>query len=877
MKLPSDWRDVLWTAPVWLGLALVMWITLSIAVQRPGEGVRSLRGTWSAEYSSMTGTEPVLLELPGLLIHQGIPTTDLVIARKTVKVDSTQLHALWLDAPLYSATVRWDGLEIARLGDPTLEGDAYRKDGSLLAVLPPSDPNVDHILELVLRGDYGRGGVYGRILFGPVNEVVASSSAHETQRLSLALGLSLLAFLPLTVATRRPLRPAYIFYGLFACCLATLSYGQSDISASMLPNALQSIRLQRLAEGPLAALLIAFMGSFLYGKTSPAQQWFLRLGLVSSAAGLFWPASSLYTLESLQDVTLLVGIPWFILLLYQGVKLRIPGIWIIVILAGFPSVIGVIPEIFHSHGMRDGTSHLFEASLLLVGGCGAALILRDAKTSARHERLIARSVDAMIGVNVQGLIHDANPAAMGMLGADCLNRNIFEFVDAQDHPLMLAHIQRGVKSGDRADFQLADSGGIEVESLATPLERELALLVIRDVTVRKNIDRGMLQAARHETVVLLLGGIAHDFNNMLGTLLAHVGFLQSTVDNPKILHRMGRMENTIARASQLTRRLLTITRGSSTELGPTNLHRVCRDAIELIEPTLPENVSLAFTIPDSLPPAYAEGAELEQVLVNLMVNARDAVEGGGTIHLVVHAFQLTDGARGICIMVEDDGPGVPMELREDVFKPFVTTKGRGTGLGLAVASQVAKDHHGRIWYEDRPGGGARFLLALRHADAVVEAPTPLPQGRKVLLVEDKRVLLEEYSRALTAAGYDVTAYEDPTLAAAWLMASSPDVLVTDVVMEGLSGIDLATLCSHRYPKCPVLLVSGFIPDESMAMNGWHRLHKPVRAARLVATVGRICRRAERAERGEPDITCVTYLFPSLEDMTAAAVGLDTGR
>ena len=143
-----------------------------------------------------------------------------------------------------------------------------------------------------------------------------------------------------------------------------------------------------------------------------------------------------------------------------------------------------------------------------------------------------------------------------------------------------------------------------------------------------------------------------------------------------------------------------------------------------------------------------------------------------------------------------------------------------------------------------------------------------------MIVEDEAVLLDHYTRALRDEGYDVTAMASPTESADWLLDNEPDILVTDVVMEEMSGLQLANLCRHQYPSCPVLLVTGFIPEEHLVKPDWQRLQKPVRASRLIATVGRMRRRAERLARGEPEeITNVTYRFPSLESLCGADLGL----
>ena len=866
-----DWREALFLAPAWLAIALLLFVTVSISAGSLSPRVQRLTGDWVGKIEAGDRSWSKVVAYPGLLQRQGVPSSSLVRSARGVQVDGPEPMALWVDAPCCALIANWDGEEVGRSGNPMAFGAHDRRLGSLLAIVPPTEPGSEHTIELVLRGDFGKGGITGNILFGPADDVFRAASAQETQRLALALGLSLLAFLPLTVAAGRRSRSPYLFYGLFASCLALQSYAQSNAGSDLIGTAEAALRLQRVAGGALAPLMIGFLFAYVYGDIDRYVKAFLAIGVTLALAGLVTPAGWLYGLEIVQDITLALGIPWFVYLLFQGVRRKVPGAWLLVGLTLLPVMFGVIWEIILTHGMRTGQSQLFEASLLMVGGTGAALMLKDALVSARHEQLISSSVDAMVVVGESGLISDANPSAEAVLGP-CIDRNLLEYVEAEDHPVVRAHIQRGRKGGDRVEFRLSPEIEGVVESLATPLDPDITLLVLRDVTQRKHIDRSLIHAARLETVGLLLGGIAHDFNNMLGTLLAHVGWLQVRIDDAPAQDRMERMESTIDRASQLTRRLLTIARGSSAELGAIDLAAVCRNAVELVEPTLGSNIGLELQLPPQLPPVHGDAAELEQVLVNLLVNARDAMDDGGRVRLAVRAFQLQDGARGVCAMVEDNGPGVPDEVRSEIFQPFITTKGRGTGLGLAVASQVARDHHGRIWHEERPGGGARFLLALRHADAVDQAPAPLPEGRSVLLVEDERVLLEDYSTALRNAGYDVTAMGDPAQAASWMLGRKPDILVTDVVMDGLSGLELATLCSHRYPDVPVLLVSGFIPDDNLAYSTWHRLHKPLRAARLVSTVGHLRRRAERAERGEMDITRVTYLFPTLQELTAERVG-----
>ncbi|MEZ4242091.1 MAG: ATP-binding protein, partial [Myxococcota bacterium] len=424
------------------------------------------------------------------------------------------------------------------------------------------------------------------------------------------------------------------------------------------------------------------------------------------------------------------------------------------LLGVLPVAVAVITEIALTHGLRAGDSHVGTAGLLFAGALGAALVVRDAEHGEQHERLVKGSIDAMVTVDREGRLRDANPAARRLLAplvedaaqhgdpADD-NAPLLSLVTPDDRPTVRTHLARALARADRTEFRTRTDRVLE--SLATPLGTDLIILTLRDITIRRELDQGLLQAARMETVGVLLGGIAHDFNNMLSTLLAHLGLLRTQTEDPRARDRIDRMESAVDRASELTRRLLTVARGTGSELGPVDLRRVVLGAVELVEPTLPSGVRLKTTMPQEMAPVLGAAGDLEQVIVNLLVNARDAVGNRGTIRVAARPFRHGERGLGTALMVEDDGPGVPPGRKDEVFQPFVTSKARGTGLGLAVSRQILRDHHGRIWVEDRPGGGARFLLALRHADTS-EIPQPPPEQRRIVLVEDEVVLLEDYER-----------------------------------------------------------------------------------------------------------------------------------
>jgi signal transduction histidine kinase/CheY-like chemotaxis protein len=860
--------------PAWIGLLVVIGLVVVTSSRPVTSGVRDLGGAWHAEVHADGDRFERIVELPGLYSLAGIPWDARVIASRDVTVGAEPL-ALFVDRPQYAVTATWDGRAIGGVGDPAASGADARSTRSLFALLPPSEPGSTHQLGLDLRGDLGKGGVLGTILIGPVADVHTASLVTEVQRVALSLGLALLAALPLAVAARGAWRPAYVAYGLFATALSVQSAAQSNLVAEMLADALVVTRVLRTITPVIGPLTVIFAARFVRGRLEPVDRGIGALGAGLSVLGVLAPPWGLYTLELVGEGVFVVSAARFAHLAAIGVRSRAPGSMLLAVAVG-PVFVALVSEITLTHGLRSGGSYAATAGLLFAAALGAALVIRDAEHGEQHERLVRGSIDAMVTVAPGGRISDANPAARRLLGPLVQEVGLLQVVKKDDRIAVQAHLSRALQRADRTEFRTLEDRVLE--SLATPLGPDLITLTLRDITIRRELDQGLLHAARMETVGVLLGGIAHDFNNMLSTLLAHLGLLRTQVSDARARERIDRMESAVDRASELTRRLLTVARGTGSELVSVDLAEVVAGAVELVEPTLPPGVKLRTTLPTQMSPVLGAAGDLEQVIVNLLVNARDAVGATGTIRIAARPFRHGERGLGTALMVEDDGPGVVEGRKDDVFQPFVTDKQRGTGLGLAVSRQILRDHHGRIWVEDRPGGGARFLVALRHAGAA-EAPAPLPDRRRIVLVEDEVVLLEDYERALTDAGYEVSAFPNGAEAAVWLPNHDLDLLVTDLVMPGMNGLDLARVCLERHPHTPVLFVSAFIPHESLRAlpdGTWHALHKPVRAERLVSTVGRLRRRAERKAGGDDEITWVNYLFPDLADLTAAHLGFDTG-
>jgi two-component system, cell cycle sensor histidine kinase and response regulator CckA len=337
----------------------------------------------------------------------------------------------------------------------------------------------------------------------------------------------------------------------------------------------------------------------------------------------------------------------------------------------------------------------------------------------------------------------------------------------------------------------------------------------RSAEERAELEHRLAQAQRLESVGQLAGGVAHDFNNLLSVILTCVGFAtrELPADHPvrDDVEEIGRAAD---RAAALTRQLLMFSRREVVKPEVLDVGGLVRDLERLLNRTLSERIALRITVGPGLVPVLADRAQLEQVLVNLAVNARDAMVQGGTLAIAVGG--APDGVR---ITVVDDGSGMPAEVRDRAFEPFFTTKdpGQGTGLGLATVHGIVTDSGGTVEIESAPGQGTVVTIYLPGCEEQVVPAEPQAEpdelastAARVLVVEDQEPVRRQACRILEAHGYEVSGAGAAEEA---LEGWQPvDVLVTDIVMPGMTGQQLAQIAMQRNPDLRVVYMSGHTED-----------------------------------------------------------------
>jgi two-component system cell cycle sensor histidine kinase/response regulator CckA len=393
------------------------------------------------------------------------------------------------------------------------------------------------------------------------------------------------------------------------------------------------------------------------------------------------------------------------------------------------------------------------------------------------------------------------------------------------------------------DF-LTKSGERRIGLLSADLMKisgeECSLGILEDVTDRKLLEQQFHQAQKMEAIGRLSGGIAHDFNNLLGVIIGYSEVLEDRLKRNTVLRENAKEIGKAAqRAASLTRQLLAFSRQQMLEPKVVNLNAVVSDTRTMLQRLIGEDIELKGVLAPDLGHVKADKGQIEQIIMNLVVNARDAMPHGGKLILETSNVEVDEAfarehppvvpGRFVLLTVMDTGIGMDKETQARIFEPFFTTKekDKGTGLGLAVVYGVVKQSDGYIWVDSELGAGTAFKIYLPRVDEPLEEASPITDAGKssqgvetILLVEDEESLRHLTRTMLVAKNYDVL--EANTGAQALEIArqfkGTIHLLLTDVVLPGMRGPELASKMALAHPEMKVLFVSGYT-DYAVAANG----------------------------------------------------------
>ncbi|ABW69068.1 PAS domain S-box protein [Desulfosudis oleivorans] len=475
--------------------------------------------------------------------------------------------------------------------------------------------------------------------------------------------------------------------------------------------------------------------------------------------------------------------------------------------------------------------------------------------NAAHRQTLGYEPDALIGTDVMSLVHpdDRDLVATAMTDG---------FLSQSRHRMVEYRCKR------------ADGGYVWVETVGDVL-RDLdgnpkdLLFSSRDISVRKQaeaekerLSAQLMQAQKMESVGRLAGGVAHDFNNMLNVILGHAELALDQVgpDDP-LREDLTEIFDAARRSAEITKQLLAFARRQIIVPRTVYLNDTVEKMLKMLRRLIGEDIDLAWKPGSGLWPVYADAAQIDQILANLCLNARDAIDGTGRITIETQNTALDEAycaghaefvsGEYVVLSVSDDGRGMDKVTMDNLFEPFFTTKNvnEGTGLGLATVYGIVRQNNGFINVYSEPGHGATFRIYLpRHAGTPDETEArdttvlPAGNGETVLVVEDEAAVLKLTQKTLTGLGYTVLKALSPQAALKLVDShSNPiDLLITDVVMPGMNGRALSEKLKARYPTLRVLFMSGYtanvIAHRGILDEGVHFIQKPFNRVDLARKV-----------------------------------------
>jgi PAS domain S-box-containing protein len=599
-------------------------------------------------------------------------------------------------------------------------------------------------------------------------------------------------------------------------------------------------------------------------RIPPARAPILRYGVAVLSTALALIPTILLTNVS-ESRLALFGVAVMVSAWYGGWK---PG----VVATAFALTVSAYFTLANEHSPAELRTAIIRLSLFFFVAmliCWLNAALRAAQENLRRSELNFRSLvtNSPYGIcrcDSTGKILDANPAFVELLGHasadELIGQHIFGLYAEHDKWFDLADFLRSALpfKGLTAEWKRKDgvTTGVRISgrSVANGGEGMVFELFAEDVTERRALEQQLRQSQKMEAVGRLAGGIAHDFNNLLMVISGYSEFLLERLgDEPQLRAPAQEIASAAERASSLTRQLLAFSRKQMLAPRVVNLNDVATENVKMLTRMIGEDIDLVIAPSPDLWSVRADAGQIEQVIMNLAVNARDAMPSGGKLTIETSNVVLDeDYARlhspvrpgdYVMVAVSDTGAGMDAETQSHIFEPFFTTKGtKGTGLGLSTVYGIVKQSGGYIWVYSEMGRGTTFKIYLPRVASTGEAVAqfaPAPEHRKVepgtetiLLVEDEANLRYLARQYLEKQGYKVIEAADGAVAMQIAVAHEKTIhlLLTDVIMPGMNGRELAQRIAEIRPNVKILYMSGYtenvIGHNGMLDAGIRLLQKP---------------------------------------------------
>jgi two-component system cell cycle sensor histidine kinase/response regulator CckA len=493
--------------------------------------------------------------------------------------------------------------------------------------------------------------------------------------------------------------------------------------------------------------------------------------------------------------------------------------------------------------------------------------------------ILASAMDAIITIDEQQRIILFNTAAEKMFryeAASILGEPLDRLLPGRYHHSHEQHIKNFATTHvtQRQMGQLRPLSGLRSDGEEFPIEasisqieadgQRLFTVIIRDITEKKRLEAQFLRVQRMESIGTLAGGIAHDLNNVLSPILTATELLQMRTNDESTLRLLNIIQTNAVRGGEMIKQVLSFARGVEGDYALLQPNHLIKEIIKILTDTFPKNIEIVFSLSPALWHINGDATQLHQVLMNLCVNARDAMPKGGKLRIEAENIQVDDHyarmnveakpGRYVRLLVQDNGIGMTPEILDKIFDPFFTTKkpGQGTGLGLSTAAGILRSHGGFINVYSEMGKGSHFTIYLPASQnqqpanqPTVRTDLPHGNGELILVVDDEPSIREVAKETLMAFGYEVVTANDGTDALAQFAANRHDVrvVITDMMMPFMDGPATIRALKKLDPGVRIIATSGLKANSrhaeisQLGVNTF--LTKPYTAELLLRTIAHV--------------------------------------
>jgi two-component system cell cycle sensor histidine kinase/response regulator CckA len=489
--------------------------------------------------------------------------------------------------------------------------------------------------------------------------------------------------------------------------------------------------------------------------------------------------------------------------------------------------------------------------------------------------LLDEAHDAILVCNLDGVIRFWNKGAQTLYGwttEEASGKNIIDTLSKGNFPGFVTARQKAVNTGKwmgELTHQTKEGKSVLTESRWTLIDKRGAgpqsiLIINTDITEKRQLEAQFLRAQRMESIGILAGGIAHDLNNVLAPILMASQLIRTQSPSPKSLEWLDMLEKSAGHGAELIKQILTFARGVEGEHIEVQISHLIREMQKMLREILPRSIRVEVNVPKNLWIIKAVPTHINQVLMNLSVNARDAMPNGGTLTISAANVVIDDtylrlhpeGNRGVHVLINvtDTGTGIPPELLKKIYEPFFTTKeaGKGTGLGLSTVQGIVKNHGGFIHVYSEPGKGTSFKAYFPAASAgLIEdqtehlEPSPRGHGEVILVVDDESAILEMTTSILEAHGYCPLPAQNGAEGVA-LFAKERErisLVLTDIMMPVMDGVAMIRALRALNPAIKIVILSGLMENYQVAQLATSdhivTVDKPYTSRKLLTSVDNV--------------------------------------